>query len=50
VLNVLGPGQVGIASSIISQATTAVFVLDYADDLWRFLAQHRVTKATGGLT
>jgi len=48
VLNVLKPEQVGIASSIFAQATSAVFVLDYADDLWRFLAEHRISTAKGG--
>jgi hypothetical protein len=48
VLNVLKPEHVGIASSIFAQATSAVFVLDYADDLWRLLAEHKISKTTAG--
>lgn len=37
VLNILKPEYVGVVSSLFAQTTSAVFVLDYADDLWQLL-------------
>lgn len=44
VLNFLKPEYVGIVSSVFAQSTSAIFVLDYADDLWDLLVKNDLAK------
>ncbi|HPU43471.1 MAG TPA: toxin TcdB middle/N-terminal domain-containing protein [Dictyoglomaceae bacterium] len=42
VLTFLKPEYVGVVSSIFASSVSAIFVLDYADDIWEFLKEKEV--------
>ncbi|PEZ06747.1 hypothetical protein CN326_09725 [Bacillus sp. AFS018417] len=45
VLNYLKPEYIGNVNTIFAQGSNAVYVLDYADDLWGLLLQNDVVKS-----
>ncbi|UVI29489.1 hypothetical protein [Paenibacillus spongiae] len=46
VLDFLKPELTGAVSSLFAQGVSSVFVLDYADDLWKFLVDNDLAKAS----
>ncbi|MBW7475377.1 FG-GAP-like repeat-containing protein [Paenibacillus oenotherae] len=46
VLDFLKPALTGAVSSLFAQGVSAVFVLDYADDLWKFILQNDLAKVS----
>lgn len=46
VLDFLKPTLTGAVSGLFAQGVSAVFVLDYADDLWKFILQNDMAKVS----
>lgn len=46
VLDFLKPTLTGAVSGLFAQGVSAVFVLDYADDLWKFILQNDLAKVS----